>query len=156
VPADALAKVEERVQTRCGLIGMLEKTRIKQDGDSVTLKHLLRRPEVDWKHLVELAPWLADYDTRVLNQVETEVKYEGYIRRELKRARDLSRKEGKRIPGWLDYASVPGLSLEATEKLGRIRPRSLGQAARVPGITPADVSTVLIHIEKHKRMAGHG
>ena len=86
----------------------------------------------------------------------TEVKYEGSITREYTRARDLIRKGGKQIPGWLDYASVPGLSLEATEKLSLVRPRSIGQAARVPGITPADVSSVLIHIERQGRMLDHG
>lgn len=154
VAGEALARMKERVRARREIIEALEQERIKEGNDSVTLKHLLRRPEVDWKHLRSVAPWLAEYEPRILSQVETQVKYEGYIKRELRRARDLSRKEGKRIPGWLDYASVPGLSLEATEKLGNVRPRSIGQAARVPGITPADVSSVLIHIEKQRRTGG--
>jgi tRNA uridine 5-carboxymethylaminomethyl modification enzyme len=87
----------------------------------------------------------------VLDQVETEIKYEGYIRREHRRARDLVRKEGRTIPAWVDYSQIHGLSREATEKLSRVRPTSIGQAARVPGITPADVSTVLIHLEKQAR-----
>jgi tRNA uridine 5-carboxymethylaminomethyl modification enzyme len=103
-----------------------------------------------------VGPWLAEYNPRVLAQVEAEVKYEGYIQRELKRARDLGRSEGKRIPGGLDYSSVPGLSIEATEKLSAVRPRSIGQASRVAGVTPADVSNVLIHIEKQSRMRNDG
>jgi len=104
-----------------------------------------------WRDIVALAPSLARYGTEVLSRVETEVKYEGYIRREITEAHDLRRKEGKRIPDRLDYACVPGLSLEATEKFRLVRPRSIGQAARVPGITPADISTILIHIEKELR-----
>jgi tRNA uridine 5-carboxymethylaminomethyl modification enzyme len=88
-----------------------------------------------------------------LEQVEAEVKYEGYIERELKRAADLDRKGRRPIPARLDYHDVVGLSREATEKLSNIRPRSIGQAARVPGITPADVSSVLIHLEKHSGRA---
>jgi tRNA uridine 5-carboxymethylaminomethyl modification enzyme len=154
VAGEALTGMKERVRTRRYIIDALERERIKQGDDSVTLKQLLKRPEIDWRHLITLAPWLAEYEPRVLSQVETEVKYEGYIKRELRRARDLNRKEGKQIPGWLDYNSVPGLSLEATEKLSHVRPRSIGQAARVPGVTPADVSSVLIHIEKQSRMLG--
>jgi tRNA uridine 5-carboxymethylaminomethyl modification enzyme len=156
VAGEAFARMKKRVRTRAEIIRALERERIKQDGDSVTLKQLLKRPGVDWKQLVVIAPWLAEYGPRLLGQVETEVKYEGYIEREARRARDLSRKEGKRIPVWLDYNSVPGLSIEATEKLSHVRPRSIGQAARVPGITPADVSTVLIHIEKQSRKSGDG
>jgi tRNA uridine 5-carboxymethylaminomethyl modification enzyme len=151
VPADALGAVDERVRTRREIMAALGQERVKTGGDSVTLEHLLRRPEVDWKWLANLAPWLAEYDPRLLKQVETEVKYEGYISREVKRVRDLGRKEGKRIPAWLNYACVPGLSREATEKLSLVRPRSIGQAARVPGVTPADISTVLIHIEREGR-----
>jgi tRNA uridine 5-carboxymethylaminomethyl modification enzyme len=151
IGAGALDRMRERVRQRQDIIAALRCERARDGGGSVTLEHLLKRPEMDWRRLVGTAPWLAEYDARVLAQVEMEVKYEGYIRRELKRARDLSRKEGKRIPGWLDYTSVHGLSREATEKLSLVRPRSIGQASRVPGITPADISSVLIHLERRSR-----
>jgi tRNA uridine 5-carboxymethylaminomethyl modification enzyme len=151
VPAEALTRVKQRVLARDEVMAALGRERVKEGEDSIALKHLLRRPEIGWKDIVALAPSLGQYGPEVLSRVETEVKYEGYIRRELTHARDLRRKEGKRIPDRLDYASVPGLSLEATEKLSLVQPRSIGQAARVPGITPADVSTVLIHVEKERR-----
>jgi tRNA uridine 5-carboxymethylaminomethyl modification enzyme len=95
--------------------------------------------------------WLSDYDKRVLFQVETEVKYDGYIQREARRARNLSEKENKEIPEWVEYEEIAGLSSEAQEKLDGVRPRSIGQASRVPGITPADLASVLIHVEKGRR-----
>jgi tRNA uridine 5-carboxymethylaminomethyl modification enzyme len=154
VPAGALASVRKRARMRDEVIAALERERKREGRDSVTLKQVLKRPETGWRDLVALAPWLRGYSREVLDRVEIEVKYEGYIRREVARARNLSHKDGKHIPDWLDYATVPGLSLEATEKLSLIRPRSIGQAARVPGVTPADISTVLIHIEKEMRKPG--
>jgi tRNA uridine 5-carboxymethylaminomethyl modification enzyme len=151
VPTEALAAVRERVERCREIVAALGRERVRTGDGSVTLEHLLRRPEVDWKHLVVLAPWLGAYDEVVLRRVETEIKYEGYISREMRRVRDLGRKEGKRIPACLDYGSVHGLSHEATEKLSRVRPRSIGQAARVPGVTPADISSVLIHLERERR-----
>jgi tRNA uridine 5-carboxymethylaminomethyl modification enzyme len=102
--------------------------------------------------LGEAASWLHGYDSKVLKQVEIEVKYQGYIERELRRAETFAQSENKPIPSWLGYRDVVGLSHEATEKLSRVQPRSIGQAARVPGITPADVSSILIHLEKRARM----
>jgi tRNA uridine 5-carboxymethylaminomethyl modification enzyme len=152
IPETVLAEMEERKRRLEGLRQRLERTRTKDGEDSVTLEQALRRPGTGWRDLAGVAPWLAEYDERLLSRAETEVKYEGYILRERRRARDLSRKGRKVIPPRLDYAAVTGLSSEATEKLSRVRPRSIGQAARVPGITPADISSVLIHLAKQARM----
>jgi len=151
VPLEALVRVKQRVEAGKEVIATLARERVKQGNDSITLKQLLKRPQTSWREIVSLAPGLAEYGPEVLKRVEIGVKYEGYIRREVAHARNLNQKESKRIPDRLDYTSVPGLSSEATEKLSLVRPRSIGQAARVPGITPADVSTVLIHIEKERR-----
>jgi tRNA uridine 5-carboxymethylaminomethyl modification enzyme len=156
IGAVTVDEVEDRIQRRHEIIRALEAKRVKDGDDSVSLKQFLRRPENSMSDLIELGPWLAQYEGKLLMQVETEVKYEGYIERETRRARDLSRKEAKRIPSWLDYSDIPGLSREATEKLSRVRPKSIGHAARVPGITPADVSSLLIHLEKHARMVRDG
>jgi len=148
----ALAEMEGRKRGLETLRKRLGSTRIKEGLDSVSLEHALRRPGTTWKDLAGVAPWLDEYDKRLLSRAETEVKYEGYIQREQGRARDLSRKGRKVIPPRLDYAGVAGLSLEATEKMSLVRPRSIGQAARIPGITPADISSVLIHLAKQARM----
>lgn len=149
----ALEAVELRRHQRRQIIETLELTRIKDGEDSTTLKQMLRRPGKTIEDIRRVAPWLSEYGARVLEQVETEVKYEGYIERELKRAADLDRKGRRPIPAGLDYHDVVGLSREATEKLSNIRPTSIGQAAGVPGITPADVSCMLIHLEKQARRA---
>jgi tRNA uridine 5-carboxymethylaminomethyl modification enzyme len=150
----ALDRMEARKHARGQVMKALETQRAKDGDDSITLKQMLRRPGLGWRDIGKVAPWLMEYGPKVLDQVETEIKYEGYIQRELKWARDLARQEERRIPAWVEYADVQGLSREATEKLARVRPKSIGQAARVPGITPADVSTLLIHLEKHAREAG--
>jgi tRNA uridine 5-carboxymethylaminomethyl modification enzyme len=154
IPRSTLEAVERRSRERETIIETLKTKRVTVGEAGVSLLQLLKRPGTAIGDLAQDQPWLDRYATSVLTQVETEVKYEGYIEREHRRARDLNGKERKRIPAWLDYARVAGLSREATEKLSRVQPRSIGQAARVPGITPADVSSVLIHIEKRARMVG--
>jgi tRNA uridine 5-carboxymethylaminomethyl modification enzyme len=152
----ALDRMLSRRQAREEVIRTFGAERIRVGEDSVTLKQMLRRPGVSWKDMEKEAPWLSHYDSKVLDQAETEIKYEGYISREHKRAKDLARKEQRTIPAGVDYSKIHGLSREATEKLTRVRPKSIGQAARVPGITPADVSTVIIHLEKQARMVRDG
>jgi tRNA uridine 5-carboxymethylaminomethyl modification enzyme len=147
-----LDEVERRKAQRREILEVLQTARIKIGEGSTSLKQLLRQPGRTISELREVAPHLSGYDPKVLRQVETEIKYEGYIQRELRRAKDLARNGKKPIPARLDYHDVTGLSREAMEKLSRIQPRSIGQAARVPGITPADVSSLLIHLGKRARM----
>jgi tRNA uridine 5-carboxymethylaminomethyl modification enzyme len=151
IKRNALDEVDLRKDRRREILEMLEARRVKVGDDTVTLRQLLKRPGITVADLAEDAEWLLKYDTKVLKQVEIGVKYQGYIERETKRAEDFARSESKPIPAWLDYRDVVGLSREATEKLGRVKPRSIGQAARIPGITPADVSSVLIHLGKRAR-----
>jgi tRNA uridine 5-carboxymethylaminomethyl modification enzyme len=152
----ALAGVEDRKRGLEALRERLRGSRIKEGAGSVTLEQALRRPGTGWNDLAGAAPWLDEYDSRLLIRAETEIKYEGYIQREAGKARDLRRKGRKVIPPQLDYAAVAGLSLEATEKLSRVRPGSIGQASRIPGITPADLSSVLIHLAKQARLGAEG
>jgi tRNA uridine 5-carboxymethylaminomethyl modification enzyme len=156
VPGWRLGEVRARQAARGDIVGRLEQERTRIGDEAVSLARLLRRPEVTWRDLLGLAPWLGGFSEQVLVQVETEVKYRGYIERETARAEDLSRKENRRIPAWLDYGVVPGLSREAREKLALIRPVSVGQAARVPGVTPSDVTSVLIHMTKQAGGQGRG
>ena len=85
------------------------------------------------------------------NQVEIQIKYEGYILKQIEMAEKLKKMEGKKIPDNFDYASVNGLSAEVLEKLQKIMPANIGQAGRIPGITPAALSLLLISIEKRRR-----
>jgi tRNA uridine 5-carboxymethylaminomethyl modification enzyme len=83
--------------------------------------------------------------------VETDLKYEGYIRREQERIAKTARQEGEPIPVWVDYAAISGLRVEATQKLARIRPETLGQAARISGVTPADIALLSVWIARGER-----
>ncbi|MFO7318623.1 MAG: tRNA uridine-5-carboxymethylaminomethyl(34) synthesis enzyme MnmG [Limnochordia bacterium] len=115
-------------------------------GQALTLAELLKRPEITWAKLVEVDPGLADVDEAISRQVEIEVKYEGYIAKQEEQVERFRRLEAKAIPDGLDYFAIPGLSREACEKLSMIRPRSIGQAARISGVSPADISVLLVYL----------
>jgi len=116
----------------------------------LSLAAILSRPEMRYRHLVELG--LADgaADPRAVEQVELYIKYEGYIRRQEEEVERFRRLESERIPPALDYRSLRGLTTEAAEKLSRIRPISLGQASRISGVTPADISALMIHLHARR------
>ncbi|HMO12521.1 MAG TPA: tRNA uridine-5-carboxymethylaminomethyl(34) synthesis enzyme MnmG [Pirellulaceae bacterium] len=124
-------------------IALLRSKRAGQD----TLEKLLRRPEMDWAELVDVEASLSDVPDDVAFQVTCDIKYEGYVSRQqtaVERQRRLSK---KRIPDWFDFNSVPHLRTEAKEKFDRIRPISLDQAQRISGITPADITVLMIYLE---------
>jgi tRNA uridine 5-carboxymethylaminomethyl modification enzyme len=115
-----------------------------------TLASLLRRPDVQWCDIVRMkpAPMAAGDDT--IEQVVIETKYSGYIDRQAAQVEKFRRHESKRLPEHVDYNQIPHLRFEAREKLGRVRPSSLGQAARIGGINPADLAIVMMHLERAK------
>ncbi len=113
-----------------------------------SLKELLRRPELSLRTLYRFAERRLDLPEDVVEEIETRVKYEGYIKREEEEARRLRELEDLRIPQDLDYHAIPGLSREVREKLSSIRPLSLGQAMRISGVTPAAASVLLIHLKR--------
>jgi len=120
----------------------------------LSLAQLLRRPELAYEAVMALVP--GDHPSLpadVRAQVEVSVKYAGYVRRQQHAVDRVKRLETARIPADLVYAAVPGLSREVQERLAAVRPRSLGQAARVPGVTPAAVSLLAVHVQ---RRAGRG
>ncbi len=116
--------------------------------ESCTLEQLLKRSEVFFEHLRFFEPSLADVEKRVAEEIETRIKYEGYIRRQEKQVEKLRNMEAVRIPGGLDYVEVHGLSTEVCEKLSGVRPVSLGQAARISGVTPAAIMAIQVHLKK--------
>ena len=115
------------------------------------LLDLLRRPEFTWADAVAVAPALAAVPREVAEQVDCDIRYEGYLGRERERIEKRRREADRPIPEGLDYAAVRHLRAEAREQLDRIRPRSIGAASRVRGITPADVALVLLHLEASGR-----
>jgi tRNA uridine 5-carboxymethylaminomethyl modification enzyme len=114
-----------------------------------SLSQLLRRPEISFAHLRELSD-LAYVPEPTALQAEIEIKYSGYIERQQEAVRRSKNLEMVQVPENLDYSTVNGLSREAREKLGQIRPRSLGQASRISGITPAAISILSIHLKKRR------
>jgi tRNA uridine 5-carboxymethylaminomethyl modification enzyme len=116
---------------------------------AVTLLELLRRPEVGYAAL--RAAFGGVDDARVAERVEIRVKYEGYVTRQTEEAARLRALEAMALPATLDYERLSGLSREVKEKLGRVRPRSIGQASRIAGVTPAAVSILMVHLRAKSR-----
>lgn len=118
------------------------------------LAELLCRPELDYEALGELDPgreWLPE---GVIEQVEIEIKYEGYIERQLRQVEQFKKMEKKKIPENMDYDEVPSLRIEARQKLKDFHPLSVGQASRISGVSPADISVLLVFLEQYKRNRG--
>lgn len=114
----------------------------------VKLEELLKRPQLDYACLAPFDPTRPDYPPEVFEQVEIELKYEGYIKRQQAQIREMRRLESKQIPEDICYGKIDGLRLEAREKLGKIRPQNVGQASRISGVSPADISVLLIYLAK--------
>ena len=118
--------------------------------NALTLEDLLRRPQLTIEDIKFLAPDLASLEPVVLSLLETEVKYEGYIRRQEEQVKRFKKTEEVLIPESFDYQAVSGLTAEVREKLERVRPVNLGQAARIPGVTPAAIAILTILLRRHK------
>jgi tRNA uridine 5-carboxymethylaminomethyl modification enzyme len=114
--------------------------------DQFRAEQLLRRPDYGAEQLPDSLRSLFDSD--IWRQVEIDLKYEGYIRRQEDSIARAKRAETRQIPATTDYASVHGLRMEARQKFTTIRPATLGQAGRISGITPADIALLAIHLEK--------
>ncbi len=114
----------------------------------VRMSDLLRRPQLNYELLAPFDPERPDLPYEIFEQVEIEIKYEGYIKRQLAQVAEMRRLEVKKLPKDTDYSQIVGIRLEAQEKLSKVRPTSIGQAARVSGVSPADISVLLIWLEK--------
>ncbi len=123
-------------------------------GREQRLADLLKRPEVSYHSLLHLAGEESAIDPQVAEQVAIQAKYAGYIERQQQEIERARRHEELPLPDDLDYAEVRGLSAEVCEKLAKARPGTLGQAARLPGITPAAISLLMVHLKKRERQAG--
>ncbi|MBU1487803.1 tRNA uridine-5-carboxymethylaminomethyl(34) synthesis enzyme MnmG [bacterium] len=129
-------------------LSSLGTARLKKDS---TLGNLLRRPEIRYADLGKIDKPKKDLPKEVIRQIEIQIKYEGYIERQLVQVERFKKLESRLIPKRLDYHNVPGLSTETKQKLSEIRPISLGQAARISGIRPSDISILTIYLEARKR-----
>ena len=120
----------------------------------IRLYELLRRPEVEIEAIAKLIPELEKFSSDILSEVETEVKYSGYIEKQLREVEKFKKLENMKLPEDLNYNEIPGLSNEMREKFSRVRPTSIGQALRIPGVTPAAISAIQIYLKKHYSSSG--
>ncbi len=121
----------------------------KKRGDRITIDRLLKRPEFTIK---DILPFVQDIiDPALMPIIEMEIKYEGYIARDIERIKKIEKMESRSIPKDIDYMNMEGLKREAREKLDRVKPETIGQAMRIPGVDPSVISILLVHIEALNR-----
>ena len=118
-----------------------------------SLAELLKRPEMKYESLAEIDPERPDLSKEVTDQVEIYLKYDGYIKRQLKQVEQFKKLENKKIPMDLDYKEIGSLRAEAVQKLEAYRPLSIGQASRISGVSPADISVILVYLEQRKHLS---
>lgn len=120
---------------------------------SATMAELIRRPELNYMALEPIDKERPELDDQVQEQVNINIKYEGYIKRQLSQVKQFKKMEKRRIPETINYEDVGSLRIEAKQKLSKIRPASIGQASRISGVSPADISVLLIYLEQmhHRR-----
>lgn len=125
----------------------LEKLGTEKIKEATKLEYLLKRPQIKFRDLIEYFPSAINYEDEIISEVETQIKYEGYILRQIAQIEEYKRSENMKIPPGMNYNQVVNLSTEAKEKLTRIKPHTLGQASRITGITPSDITMLLIHLK---------
>ena len=118
-----------------------------------SLAELLKRPEIKYDCLADIDPERPELSKEVTDQVEINLKYDGYIKRQLKQVEQFKKLENKKIPLDLDYKEIGSLRAEAVQKLEAYRPLSIGQASRISGVSPADISVILVYLEQRKHAA---
>ncbi len=116
----------------------------------VRMIDLLKRPQINYECLKEIDTERPNLDSNIFEQVEIEIKYEGYIQKQLEQVEKMRKLEKKRLPKNVDYNKITGLRLEAQEKLNKVCPENIGQASRISGVSPADISVLLIWLSQNK------
>jgi tRNA uridine 5-carboxymethylaminomethyl modification enzyme len=165
IPDERYARFQKKKDMIKAEIGRLEKLTAKPTQDvqdmlvrvgahelkePVSVLNLLKRPEINYEDISLLFPSEVDIPEDVAEQVDIQVKYEGYIDKQMQHIDKMRRMEKKRIPENLDYQMIQGLATEAKQKLSKVRPLSVGQASRVSGVNPSDISILLVYLEQGK------
>ncbi len=117
---------------------------------AASLAEILRRPEMRYEYLQEIDPEWPNLPEDVCEQVEIDIKYDGYIKRQLKQVEQFKKLESKKLPEDINYAEIKSLRIEAVQKLTLCKPISVGQASRISGVSPADISVLLVYLEQHR------
>lgn len=142
---ETVVSPKEKVQT---FLKKYESTAIKS---GARLSELMKRPELDYFKLAEIDKERPELSDEIQQQVNIQIKYEGYIKQQLNQVEQFKKLETKRLPDTIDYESIQGLRIEARQKLSAIRPESIGHASRISGVSPADISVLLVTLEQMKR-----
>jgi len=132
----------------------LAKVQIEEVSGPCTAAQLLRRQSANYRSLLQALEMNAVQDAETADEIELQVKYSGYIKRQLQQIERFKKLETKAIPVAFSYDGTPGFSREVREKLKKIRPESIGQASRISGVTPAAISLLLVALEKHRGESG--
>ena len=130
------------------LCELLAKLGTSAPKSGVSLANLIRRPQVSYNDLAPFDPNRPELSRAVIDEVGICLQYEGYIKRQMKQVEEFTRMEQRKLPAGLDYETVPGLRLEARQKLREIRPENFGQASRISGVSPADIAALMVYLEK--------
>lgn len=131
--------------------GFLEKHDSTPLQNRISLAELLKRPEMTYEILAEIDPARPVLSGHAVTQLEVQIKYQGYIVKQLQQIEKFKKLENKKLDAGFDYNQVDGLRIEARQKLNQLKPISVGQASRISGVSPADINVLLIHLEKQRR-----
>ena len=165
VPEEAYQKVLKKIELIEKEVQRLENTHVgaKEEvqnllkandstilNNGVTIAELIRRPELDYIKLAEIDPDRPEVDIDTAEQININIKYMGYIKRQTQQVKLFKKLENKKIPKDIDYDEVNSLRIEAAQKLKEVRPISIGQASRISGVSPADITMLMVHLERRK------
>ena len=154
---DKLKKIDEEIKRVSSIVispkianPVLEKYGTSTVKTGIRISDMIKRTELDYEKTAEVDPDRVPLEYEVCEQVEIKLKYDGYISRQLQQVEQFKKLEAKLIPEDVDYSGIHGLRLEARQKLDKIRPQSIGQASRISGVSPADISVLLVWLESRK------
>mgnify|MGYP000437712988 FL=1 len=143
-----LKELNKEITPKQEINQVLEKQHINKITDKISLHDLLKRPEAT---VDKLKPFLKEnYTQEVKEEIEIMIKYEGYIKKSKEEAKKQAEYENITLKENIDYSKIPNLALEAREKLNKIKPNSLGQAMRISGVNPSDISSIMIYLKRGK------
>ncbi len=148
VSDERLRRVQAKRKGAAELTELLSARRVPTEGGSATLAELCRRPETEIETLLDAAPDLADYSRDALTEAMLGLRYEGYLSRQQAQIKQFEREERLPIPAGLDYQAITSLRIEARQKLSARRPETIGQASRIPGVSPGDIAVLMVTIRK--------
>lgn len=156
VKKDAVEKEIKRLENKRvtfsnNVKAYFEKYNSAEIKSGISLYELLRRPEISYHTLKEIDDSIPELERELAEEVEIQIKYEGYIKKQLNQAEQFKKLENKKISKEIDFMEIKGLSLEAQQKLTNIKPDNLGQASRISGVSPADISVLMVYIERLRR-----